>query len=31
MPVLFNVQWFCSLFPVERCDYAADIGLKKNN
>jgi hypothetical protein len=31
MPVLFNVQWFCSLFPVERCDYAADTGLKKKN
>jgi hypothetical protein len=31
MPVLFNVQWFCSLFPVERCDNAAETGLKKKN
>jgi hypothetical protein len=31
MPVLFKVKWFCSLFPVERCDIAADTGLKKKN
>jgi hypothetical protein len=31
MHVLFDVQWFSSLFPVERCDYAADAGLKKKN